>query len=94
MMHRPRKEDEEENQCCVHTYDSCLDFFAEYLFILENEIQAFLNLIFLNFNIRRTSMHSMPFLCVCICNNNSIIGITNSFSQVESSILNKFSKYQ
>jgi hypothetical protein len=65
-----------------------------YLFILENEIKAVFNLIFLNFNIQRTSMQSTPFFCVCICNNNSIIGITNSFSQVESSILNNFNKYQ
>ncbi len=63
----PRKEDEEEKQCFVHTNDSCLElFFAEYLFILENEIKAFFNLIFLNFNIRRTSMHSTSF-CVCVC---------------------------
>jgi hypothetical protein len=63
-------------------------FFAEYLFILENEIKEVFNLIFLNFNIRIISMQSTPFLCVCICNNNPIIGITNSFSKFESSILN------
>jgi hypothetical protein len=67
MMHRRGKRRRRKSNVVYIPMTHVWNFFDEYLFILENEIMAFFNLIVLNFNIQRTSMQSTPFfLCVFV----------------------------
>lgn len=64
----------------------CTSFFAEYWFILENEIKK-LQIIFRISKVEEQvykvhPLFSFLFSVWCICNSNAMIGITNIFSQL------------
>jgi len=67
-------------------------FFAEYLFILKNNVRQF-QIEFSKISTVEGKVCKVHIL-LCICNSNPMVGTIVIFSQVEASIVNNFNKYK